>query len=79
MPPDVLQQMDEDGEPEVVGWTLVVDTKEILKQQEKYKDLISAMEREDFLFVRQFEALKRFLAELITKHSKPKRKLISVV
>ena len=79
VPPDVLQQMDEDGEPEVVGWTLVVDTKKILKQQEKYKDLISAMEREDFLFVRQFEALKRFLAELITKHSKPKRKLISVV
>lgn len=77
--PRILEDLQVEGDPEIVGWTLVVDTDEILKQKERYKDLIAAMEREDFLFVRQFEALKRILAELNKKHSQPKRNLINVV
>ena len=76
----VLEELLDDGEePEIVGWTLSVDTKDMLSQKDRFAELITAMEREDFVFVQQYEALKRALAEFNRKHSQPKRNLINVV
>ena len=76
---ELLEDLQIDGDPETVGWTLEVCTEEILKHKEQYKDLIEAMERKDFRFVREFETLKRLQAKLNKKHSQPKRELINVI
>jgi len=66
-------------EDEVVGWTLTIDTDDMLEQRDRFKDLIIAIENDDFLFKKQYEYLKQLLEQLREKHRKPKKDLISVI
>lgn len=70
---------DEEFEDEIVGWTLTIGTEDLLEQKDRFRELIAAMESDDFLFKKQYEYLKHLLRELKEKHRKPKKDLISVI
>jgi hypothetical protein len=74
-----FEEDEEDYDDEVVGWTLTIGTDDLLEQKERFKDLITAMESDDFIFMKQYSYLRRLLCELKEKHRKPKKDLISVI
>jgi hypothetical protein len=69
----------EDGDVNIVGWTLLVNVDEILDAADRYHGLISAMERDDFAFMKEYSGAKRLLNSLKLKYGKAKKNLINVI
>ena len=79
VPSDEYMELDEDGHVNIVGWTMVVNVDDLLKQKDRFKELISAMEKEDFAFMKEYSEAKKLLSTLKLKYGKPKKNLVNVI
>lgn len=78
-PSEEYVEHNEDGDVNIVGWTLLVNVDEILDAADRYHSLIAAMERDDFAFMKEYSSAKRLLNSLKLKYGKAKKNLINVI
>ena len=61
---------DEDvyGELEIVGWNYDVDMDKVLSHQDKYRELLLALDNDNFELKREYRLMRNYMQELIDKH-----------
>ena len=56
------------GELEIVGWNYDVDIDKVLSHRDRYRDLLLALDSDDFELKREYRLMRTYMQELIDKH-----------
>ena len=76
---DGMHQVEFDDDPEIVGYTLCVQTEDVLKQPGRFAKLIETMDRADFPMRIEYESARRLLEEMRRRAKLNPRKLIEYI
>ena len=68
-----------DDDSEIVGYTLFVQTEDILSEPERFSKLISTMERADFPFRIEYESARRLMLKMQERAKLNPKKLIDYI
>lgn len=66
-------------EPEVVGYTLYIQTEEILQQRERFAKLIETMDRPDFPMQIEYQSARRLITEMKKRAKLNPKKLVEYI
>ena len=76
---EAMRQVEFDDDPEIVGYTLYVQTEDVLKQPERFAKLIETMDRADFPMRIEYESARRLMVEMRKRAKLNPRKLIEYI
>ncbi|MCR5811573.1 MAG: NACHT domain-containing protein [Lachnospiraceae bacterium] len=76
---EICRVEEDDGEPEIVGYTLYVQIEDVLKKPEHFADLISTMSRIDFPMRVEYESARRIMMDMKKRAKLNPRKLIEYI
>ena len=65
-----MQEVFRESGEEIVGWTFDVDFLDLFEHKDKYEEFIAILELDDFSMKKEYNAVKKLLADLKAKYEK---------
>lgn len=79
---DAMEKLEEEYgeyEPEIVGYTLYIQTEDILKQPVRFAKLIDVMDRPDFPLQVEYQSARRLMIEMRERAQLNPKKLVEYI